>query len=175
MARRYARSREEYEAEVKARAAAYRETPEARAIQENREARDRARYRRRNSRKHPRRKATINIERASKKQRLAWALEDRSDLPLLPLTRADCADVPRPCPFVTCRWHLYLDVNAGSGNITLNFPDLEVDELQHSCCLDVADEGGVTLEQAGAALNITRERARQLEASALVKLRVLTK
>jgi len=34
-----------------------------------------------------------------------------------------------------------------------------------------ATRGGMTLEEVGAALNITRERARQLEATALRKLR----
>ncbi len=128
----------------------------------------------RNKRKRARGKSTINLQRVPLKERIAWALEDRSDVPMLPLTRAACADVPRPCPFVTCRWHLFLDVSAKTGNVTLNFPDLEPDQMQHSCALDLADEGGLSLEQVGEAMNMTRERVRQLEASALVKLRVLT-
>jgi hypothetical protein len=40
-----------------------------------------------------------------------------------------------------------------------------------SCVLDVADEGGIALEAVGEALGITRERARQIEAAALAKVR----
>jgi len=55
----------------------------------------------------------------------------------------------------------------------LNFPDLEVWEMVDSCALDVADRGGTTLEEAGAMMNLTRERIRQVEVKALVKLEAL--
>lgn len=87
-----------------------------------------------------------------------------------PTTRGECANVPRPCPFVSCRHHLYLDVRPRTGNVQLNFPDLEPDELRESCALDVADRGPATLEQIGEYLNITRERARQLEVLIFGKL-----
>jgi hypothetical protein len=80
-----------------------------------------------------------------------------------PQTRADCADIPRPCPFVGCVHNLYLDVNEDTGSIKLNFPDLEPWELPHSCSLDEAGCGEHTLDQVGALMNITRERVRQLE------------
>ena len=54
-------------------------------------------------------------------------------------TRAECAEGPRPCPYVSCKHHLYLDVNPETGSIKLNFPDLEVDEMAETCSLDVAD------------------------------------
>lgn len=98
----------------------------------------------------------------------------RSDLragysfPKAPVTRGDCANVPRPCPFVSCRNHLFLDVTA-SGSLKLNFPDLEPDQLRESCALDVADRGGTSLEDVAAAVNVTPERARQVEESALRK------
>jgi hypothetical protein len=56
------------------------------------------------------------------------------------------------------------------GNIVLNFPNLDPDELEHTCALDVADLGGCTLADAGRLLNITRERIRQIEAKALSSL-----
>jgi hypothetical protein len=90
-----------------------------------------------------------------------------------PKARADCAHGERPCPFVSCTQHLYLDVFERTGAIKLNFPDLEVWEMTDSCALDVADRGGTTLEEAGALMNLTRERIRQLEVSALGKLAVL--
>ncbi|MGO9288000.1 MAG: sigma factor-like helix-turn-helix DNA-binding protein [Polyangia bacterium] len=88
-----------------------------------------------------------------------------------PRTRADCQNMPRPCPFVSCEHHLYLDVNPDSGAIKLNFPQLEVWEMAETCSLDVADRGGITLEDVGAILNLTRERIRQVEVRGLVKIR----
>ena len=37
-----------------------------------------------------------------------------------PKTRADCVDGPRPCPYISCAHHLYLDVNNESGAIKFN-------------------------------------------------------
>jgi hypothetical protein len=88
-----------------------------------------------------------------------------------PMTRHDCMSMPRPCPFVSCEHHLYLDVNEDSGAIKLNFPHLEVWEMAETCSLDVADRGGITLEEVGEIINVTRERVRQLETRALVKIR----
>ena len=72
-----------------------------------------------------------------------------------------------------CKHHLYLDVNKDTGNIRINFPDREPEEMPPtgSCVLDVTDEGSVTLEQAGTYINLTRERIRQVEAAGLDKLR----
>ena len=75
--------------------------------------------------------------------------------------------MPRPCPFVSCSHHLYLDVNPQTGAIKLNFPHLEVWEMAETCSLDVADRGGITLEEVGAILNLTRERIRQVEVRGL--------
>lgn len=86
-----------------------------------------------------------------------------------PKTRADCDEVERPCPFVSCRYHLYLDVSP-SGTIVVNFPEADVHELKHSCSLDEALEGGMSLEEAGKRLNLTRERVRQLEGPAIAQV-----
>lgn len=80
-----------------------------------------------------------------------------------PRCRGDCAKGIRPCPYVGCKYHLYLDVNQDSGSIKLNHPDKEVWELENSCALDVADQGGMTLDSVGKAMNLSRERIRQLE------------
>ena len=81
----------------------------------------------------------------------------------------------RPCPFVSCKHHLYLDVSARTGAIKLNFPDLEVWEMTETCALDVADRGGTTLEEVGAIMNLTRERIRQVEVKGLAKLEALAR
>jgi hypothetical protein len=88
-----------------------------------------------------------------------------------PISREECAKMARPCPFVSCAHHLYLDVNPESGAIKLNFPHLEVWEMAETCSLDVADRGGITLEEVGAILNLTRERIRQVEVRGLYKIR----
>jgi hypothetical protein len=90
-----------------------------------------------------------------------------------PKARADCASGPRPCPYVSCKFNLYVDVNPRTGSVKMNFPDKEIWELADTCALDVADRGGITLEEVGAIMNLTRERVRQLETRGLAKLRVI--
>ena len=90
-----------------------------------------------------------------------------------PHSRADCASGQRPCMFISCKHHLYLDVNPSTGSIKLNFPDREVWELDETCALDVADRGGITLEEVGTIMNLTRERIRQVETRGLLKLRAV--
>ncbi len=92
---------------------------------------------------------------------------------LRPTTRGECASVPRPCPFVSCRHHLYLDVNYG--RIKLNFPDKEVDELEHSCSLDEAESGPMTLSEVSKRTGVTKERVRQVEEMALYNLSPLAR
>lgn len=117
--------------------------------------------------------------RGVSKARLEEMRRDGDDRPgdlTRPRTRAECADVPRPCPFVSCSHNLYLDVTVTSRNIKFNFPDREPSEMSPdaSCALDVADDGGATLEDVGQFMNLTRERVRQLEERALKKLRLKT-
>ncbi len=88
-----------------------------------------------------------------------------------PKNRSECVNGARPCLFVACKYHLYLDVNPETGSVKLNFPDKEPWELIESCALDVAERGGVTLEEVGDILNLTRERVRQLEVTGLEKLK----
>ena len=91
-----------------------------------------------------------------------------------PRTRAECINGPRPCLFVSCKHNLYLDVNPETGSIKLNFPDKEIWELEYTCALDVAEKGGITLEEVGEIMNLTRERIRQVETRGLMKLREAT-
>lgn len=88
-----------------------------------------------------------------------------------PTVRSQCVNGPRPCLYVSCKHHLYLDVNPETGSVKLNFPGKEVWELEETCALDVAERGGITLEEVGEILNLTRERIRQLEVTALSKLK----
>jgi hypothetical protein len=86
-----------------------------------------------------------------------------------PVTRRECRSGPRPCPWVSCRHHLAVDVSE-YGALKLNFPDRALGELPATCALDVAERGGLSLEEVGGLLNVTRERARQIEAAALRKI-----
>lgn len=87
-----------------------------------------------------------------------------------PRTRGDCVDMERPCPYVSCRYHLYLDVNGDNGTVKLNFPDRDVHELAESCALDVA-ERGASHERVGELLNLTKSRIQQIEAAAIEGVR----
>jgi hypothetical protein len=102
--------------------------------------------------------------------------EDRVTYPkgvVRPQTRADCleggANAVRPCPYTSCRHHLFVDVTK-SGSVSLPWRDAEVDTLEETCSLDVAERGGMTLEDVGKLMNVTRERIRQLEEKVLRRL-----
>jgi hypothetical protein len=128
------------------------------------------REQRRSRRKRPVRARTVSVKGMHRGE-LAFSTcaPSHPTLPR-PVTRADCAQVPRPCPYISCKHHLYLDVSPRTGSIKLNFPDLEVWELPRSCALDVAEEGASTLESVGEIMNLTRERVRQVEVRALARL-----
>jgi hypothetical protein len=78
-----------------------------------------------------------------------------------PRTRGDCAGGERPCPWISCRHHIAIDVlDTGSLRIT---SDLDLEAMRSTCSLDIADAGEHTLEEVGMLLNLTRERVRQIE------------
>jgi len=131
------------------------------------------REQRRSRRKRDVRARTISVKRMTKRElEIGRLLFPETDY-WKPRNRAECAEGPRPCPFVSCKHHLFIDVSPRTGAIKLNFPDLEVWDLGESCALDVADRGGITLEEVGVIMNLTRERVRQLETRGLTKLRVI--
>jgi hypothetical protein len=127
--------------------------------------------RRRRRRTRPRSK-TIAMKRLTREELRQGALMyPPVDIPR-PNSRAECREEMRPCPWVACKHHLYLDINPETGSIKINFPDLEPWELKHTCALDVAERGGITLEEVGEIMNLTRERIRQVEVRGLLKLKM---
>jgi hypothetical protein len=113
---------------------------------------------------------------------------DGATLPIeRPRTRAECIDGPRPCPWIGCRAHLLTDRVTKDGTLRASpapgRPSKPIDawtdeelgaslaRLPESCALDVAERGGVSLAEIARLLGgMSRERARQLEASAFEKL-----
>jgi hypothetical protein len=127
--------------------------------------------RRRRRRTRPRSK-TIAMKRLTREElRVGALMYPPVDIPR-PTSRAECKEEMRPCPWVACKHHLYLDINPETGSIKINFPDLEPWELKHTCALDVAERGGITLEEVGEIMNLTRERIRQVEVRGLLKLKM---
>ena len=97
----------------------------------------------------------------------------------LPFTRSDCPDLKDgPCPYVSCRHHLFLDVDReGEIRFTQQEPFDEdgaprLDAMKATCALDVVGWDNVTLETIGSILDVSFERVRQLEVRALEHLRV---
>ena len=124
---------------------------------------------RRRRRTAPRTRSTIQLAKDSQRTQNGHHEEQR------PTDRSQCKDGIRPCPWVGCRHHLYLDVNPENGSIKFNFPDLEPWELTPSCSLDVTDEEGATLGEVGDYMNLSRERIRQIEVAVLERLHKLVK
>lgn len=102
----------------------------------------------------------------------------------LPMTRAECEDGERPCPYVSCRHHLALDVVGHKARLVDLSLDPTVDPVlgcapadvvdirmrTPSCALDVAEDGEHTLDEIAEYLGLTRERVRQVEEKALQKM-----
>ncbi len=78
--------------------------------------------------------------------------------PERPNVRGDCAEIPRPCPFASCRHHLAADSRDGAPYL-------------YSCALDAAEDGAHTLEEVGQILGMAPELVREIEVTALARLR----
>jgi hypothetical protein len=139
----------------------------------------------------------LNIRRLSKQRLEAGAFaadavlaEIPEERRRVPRTFGDCereglGKAGEPCPWVRCRYNLLLSVSEKTGAIKLlvnaNNPDdgharnglgaiegvdLPLGEI--SCALR---SHGMTLEDVGRAMRLTRERVRQIEEQALEKIR----
>jgi hypothetical protein len=86
-----------------------------------------------------------------------------------PVTRADCRNVPRPCPFVSCHRHLAYDIT-DSGSLKTNFPGVALEDMEETCADDVADQGPQTLVRLGRLMNVKTQRADQMVNLALAEL-----
>lgn len=120
-----------------------------------------------------------------------------------PKTRGDCANSPRPCPWVGCRHHLLLEVTrAGalrssrglyelpmSRGRTKPYPRQGIDsvsfeewgdeavkklnEMEHSCALDIAEDGVSDVEEIGGLLGIKKKMTEKVYRDAIIKARYM--
>jgi hypothetical protein len=70
---------------------------------------------------------------------------------VLPKTRAECLNGPRPCPHVRCKYHL------GDNGSRLN------------CSLDIADSGPTPAKAIGAVMGMSRMQIERIVQKALDK------
>lgn len=89
-----------------------------------------------------------------------------------PQTRADCKDIPRPCPFVGCRYNITLDITP-TGSVRWRQDDNWEQHFdgRDNCALDVAARGPHTLQEIADITGVCRERVRQELDAALDKIR----
>lgn len=122
----------------------------------------------------------LEIKRLTKPQQLQFdIIEGESTYWWRPKTRADCEKVVRPCPYVGCRYNLYLAITHQGSGVAEQLAiqrrggrKIDPSEMVESCALDVADRGDpLELDVIGNYMGFTRERARQIEAQALRKIR----
>lgn len=122
-----------------------------------------------------RRKHTESLNRWSRSRlRALGDVAPPSDAPPRPMRRADCIEGERPCPWVSCRHHLALDVTS-NGNLAIYAPatdgELDLEAMPETCALDVAGRGEQTLEEVAELFGLTRERIRQIADVALARFK----
>lgn len=112
----------------------------------------------------------------------------------LPVVRGDCVGGHRPCPLVSCKYHLAVVGVAGGGRRAIQWnrggvvppgePETWSDDavvaylatLDETCVLDVADavDGGLLPHSAlGELLGVTKQHAQQEEARALERAQAM--
>ncbi len=133
-----------------------------------------------------RRSRTVSMNRMSKRALDALTkhtdlLAEADPLPPRPRTFDECqargiGTAESPCGYVSCKWNLALDVSEKTGAIKVNFPGLDgdpdIDAMGQTCVRRViaAHPDGLTLEEVGLIVNLTRERIRQVESKGLAEV-----
>jgi hypothetical protein len=87
----------------------------------------------------------------------------------LPASFAQCPS--GPCPYVTCKYHLYLDITF-DGGIRLNFPEIEPTDMMFPCALRfAANLGEHSFDELSRYVNTKPNMLRNVFAKALRKLK----
>jgi hypothetical protein len=87
-----------------------------------------------------------------------------------PKKRGECENGIRPCPFVSCRYHLGHEIVAGMASASDDEIVDRVLAMENTCALDLADEGEQTVTKIGSVMGISRERGRQVFKRACEKI-----
>ena len=90
-----------------------------------------------------------------------------------PGTRGVCRGGTRPCPFIGCRHHLYLNPERWHNKQTMlcNFPDWEPWDLPETCALDVAERGGIDIVEIGILMNLSKSGVEKILHRALARVK----
>ena len=93
-----------------------------------------------------------------------------------PKTRGQCAAEMRPCPWVRCRHHLFLDAK-DNGSLKMHHGETAdaLFRMRETCSLDAAARGAMDLDECGAHLGVTHERVRQEQEKAMQSLSSILK
>lgn len=94
----------------------------------------------------------------------------------LPVNRGECDEQSRPCPFVTCKHHLLVEVSS-NGKLSKRFEFDEADEdsiaealqaMPETCVLDAAGSE-LSYKEIGAIMNLNHVYVYQVATGALLK------
>lgn len=93
-----------------------------------------------------------------------------------PTVRSECIDGPRPCQWVSCRYHLWeVSIRPGRRWYRDQTPASRVRAHSgESCALDLAEIGGMDRPHVARVLGMTRERVRQIETQAIERMALAT-
>ena len=78
-------------------------------------------------------------------------------------TEGACMACIEPCPRTMCRYHIHSDAR--------KLQIMKRVESETTCSLKLANRGGMTLEEIGSIMGLTRERVRQIETRGKTRLR----
>ena len=92
--------------------------------------------------------ACRSVENFKKAQRT------RASEPPRPKTRGDCEDGVRPCPYLSCCYHVRSGEQATAA---------ELAAMPETCVLDVADRDGASREECATILGLTEDEVAQIE------------
>lgn len=133
------------------------------------------------------RPVTVSSRRLNRREREEQALREFLDPHWdrdRPRVLGDCEpggkNEARPCPWVSCRYHLAIETNEENGSIKYVFPNRELEDMPFTCAFDaIAARGPQHLKQVAMLLGVTHERVQQVAAKGLqeglVKIRRVTK
>ncbi len=86
--------------------------------------------------------------------------------PSRPRSRAACLGGARPCPWVSCRYHLAVELVRTSAHEQRR----PLEALPETCALDVADGGGRSSDEVAALMGVSRQLIDLITSAALSKL-----